>query len=310
MARELIPSRTLLRRDFLARIADISPNTILDLFKGVLTPFKALGRCTVECFDNEYPCTQFISFGMLDSDEWLGPEFSEERRLLQKALKDWGTQRGLLNDWAYEHAIHALRCFEVDTLDTEAALQAWRRACLRLDEQAKKESVSPEAVMIWRDGVFGSSRELVEKLQPVVPPQPPPYFPPRAIRFNRPDTRAQYEKAVMASFADQLNKGLAAYMPGKLRRECVRVIFDKRRPEFERYCQDYDEHLKRYGWSEVSDMREFEYNCDLMILYLCEKRSDSQLGDGLSIENSAIRKRRKELATALGLTLPERRGRR
>jgi hypothetical protein len=163
MAKELIPSLTLLRRDFLARIADVSPNTILDLFKDALTPFKAMGECTVELFDIEYPCTQFISFGMLDSDEWLGVEFSEERQALQKALKDWGVKRSLLDDWVSEHAIQALRCFEWDTLDTEAALQAWRRACLRLDEQAKKESVSPEAVMIWRDGVFGASRELVER---------------------------------------------------------------------------------------------------------------------------------------------------
>ncbi|MGH9839697.1 MAG: hypothetical protein ACREEM_13025 [Blastocatellia bacterium] len=320
-----------MRGRFLEIVKEVSPGTVRDLFLRALEPFNALGRYPVKVGKQVSSLANLCSYGMLN-EEWVGPDASADAGALRQALTGWGDASGLRAEWCYEHAINALRNFAGQEIDDETATQAWLAAVKTLREQAGEQSIAPEAAMIWRAGVLigdGHTVARIKSLPPVEPPDPPPGFPPRAIRFEPPMNRKEYAKAVREAFGiailDQLKTPVGFWgflsdderetFAARMRKwaaDCAAAVFKRRREEFDRYCDVYDEHLKRYGWIELSDNREFERHSKWLMNFLGGATQD-EIADREPGERppgkQAVSKAITTLAAHLDLPLPERRGR-
>ncbi len=328
MAKRLQPSVIDLQGEYLRILAEVSPKTVTDVFNRAFDLFNALRIYPVKLLGFENSIADYISYGSLREDEFWGLSSNEPRAALKHVLTEWGKEHSLQVDWCYDHAIDALKHFKATSISPETAKHAWLDALKTLPEKIKKQSTPPESVMIWRSAVSRSSPERTKDLPPIEAPEPPPGFPPRAIRFSPPMTRSEYEdkvkETIVQSFLDVLtvSGGWWKFLPyelqdsfiaryKKLLKTLAIQIFKQRRGEFDRYCDEYDEHLKKYGWIEVPDKREFERHCRWLIFYLCERKTDNEIAQLENVqEEVTVRKGRTEVAHLIGLPLPEKKERR
>jgi|GEM_PF-4014735 len=193
---------------------------------------------------------------------------------------------------------------------------SWREVADRLIDEARIQLTVPEERFENKyeqpaGWLFGGTFRLKPDYLRPQPPKPPDGFPPRALPpFYKLDSREEYERRVKFQIKLDLCLGNSHYLSNTQREKIMEMIFENRKGEFKRYCDEYDHYLKGQGWVKTPNKKEFKLHCEWLVRYaVCGWKIDQIVNKyGGKVSNPNISSRIHEAARLIGLALPDRRG--
>ncbi len=282
------PSVLNLRAEFFAKVIDVAPQVVDDLFLrafNVFWPPSLLSTPSRRSRDPKYP----LEMSDLDKLVWNTPErmlipgwdpsrLKDQSGLvgfyirLTHSIRRWSDTYRINVPWCQRFAFRVLSrfwalCRNSRSVEPSTDLMAFVTKFLRQEhmeswrdevEEMKQAAGSYNQVMFLFDQeqlreAARSGSPLPAEL-PVAPPHPPDFFPSR-IQGHRILTRQEYEEEARSTLCMELLRRLQDISLLDRIRKYADDCFEDRRYEFESYCDAFEGFTQSCGWVETADKR-------------------------------------------------------